>query len=86
MNLLAHFAVGTLGALAVFLLLARLSGETSFSAPFGLIFVGIACAGLAHFLSPWATPAVLLLYALTALSEARQKRRMKRSEAANKAP
>jgi hypothetical protein len=66
---LLHFLVGTAGALAVFLVLTRLSGATSFSAPFGVVFIGIACAALAHFMSPWATPAILLLYALAGVNE-----------------
>ena len=58
-----HFLAGTVGALIVFLIFVRLSGATSFSAPFGLVFVGVACAVLAHYVSPWATPAVIAVYA-----------------------
>jgi len=64
-----HFLAGTVGALAVFLVSERLSGATSFTAPFGIVFIGLVCAGLAHFLSPWATLAVLLLYALAGINE-----------------
>ena len=64
-----HFVVGTAGAFAIFLVLTRISGATSFSAPFGVFLVGIVCANFAHFMSPWATPAVLLFYALAAVSE-----------------
>ncbi len=72
-NALIHFAAGIFGSLFVFLIFTRLSGVKSFSMPFGLIFVGIACASLAQF-SPWATPAVLLLYALVSAHEFQQDR------------
>lgn len=64
-----HFVAGTLGSLAVFLAFFRLSGASSFSAPFGVVFIGIACASLAHFVSPWATPTVLTAYALVSAVE-----------------
>jgi len=38
-------------------------------APFGVIFVGIACAALAHFVSPWATPVIVASYFLVSLGE-----------------
>lgn len=41
---LLHFLAGTIGALALFLVFSRLAGVTSFSAPFGVIFVGIVAA------------------------------------------
>ena len=66
-----HFAFGTVGSLVLFLLFTRLSGATGFSAPFVVIFLGIACASLAHFASPWATPIILLLYLLSCLNELR---------------
>lgn len=69
-----HFAAGTLGSLFIFLIFARVSGAERFSMPFGVIVVGIACASLAHFVSPWATPAVLLLYALVSAQELQQER------------
>jgi hypothetical protein len=72
-----HFVAGTAGALAVFLVLFRLSGATTFSAPFGVIFIGVACASLAHFLSPWATPVVVALYALASVNEMRRDRSSK---------
>lgn len=68
-SVLLHFLVGTAGALTAFLVLTRISGNTSFSTPFGVIFVGIACAALAHFMSPWATPVILLLYVLAGVNE-----------------
>ena len=71
-QVLLHFLLGTLGALLLCVLFARLAGEASFSLPTGCIVVGIACATLAHFLSPWATPAILTLYAIASLHELRQ--------------
>jgi uncharacterized membrane protein YjjP (DUF1212 family) len=72
-----HFAVGAVGSLAVFLVLTRLSGVRRFSAPFGVVFIGIACASLAHFVSPWATPVVIAIYALIGISEVLQDRKAK---------
>jgi len=73
-QVLLHFVVATAGALALALLFARLGGERSFSLPVGCVVIGIACATLAHFLSPWATPVVLVLYAIANLHELRQGR------------
>jgi hypothetical protein len=69
-----HFITGTLGGLVVFFIFTRLSA-TSFSAPLGVIFIGIASASLAHFLSPWATPIVIVLYALANTGEFIQERK-----------
>jgi hypothetical protein len=74
-----HFVAGTLGSLVVFLVVTRLSGARSFSAPFGVVFIGIPCAALAHFLSPWATPAVVTVYALVSVSELLQERKAQKS-------
>jgi hypothetical protein len=71
---LLHLVLGTLGALAILVALARISGEPYGSAAFGAVVVGIACAALAAFLSPWATPAVLVLYALAGAFELRRGR------------
>lgn len=67
-----HFAAGAFGSLIVFLIRARLSGENGFSLPAAPVVVGIACASLSHFLSPWATPAILLLYVLASVNELQQ--------------
>ena len=69
---LVHLVLGTLGALAILAALARISGEPYGSAAFGVIVVGVACAALASFLSPWATPAVLVLYGLAGIFELRR--------------
>lgn len=69
LNIALHFLAGTIGSLLLFLFFTRLSGTERFSAPFVVVFIGIACASLAHFLSPWATPAVLLAYALACANE-----------------
>lgn len=78
-TVLFHFAAGTLGALAVFLLFVRLSGETGFSAPFGVVFFGICCAALAHFLSPWTTPVLLVVYAAASAAEYLQDRKARKA-------
>jgi hypothetical protein len=73
-NVLLHFVVGTLGSLLVFLLTTRLSGVSRFSLPLGVVFIGIVCASLAHFVSAWATPAVILAYAMVSAAEVRRER------------
>jgi hypothetical protein len=75
-----HFAAGTIGSLLIFLGFARLSGE-GFSLPAGPVVIGIACASLSHYVSPWATPAVLLLVALVSAHEFRQSRAAARAVA-----
>jgi hypothetical protein len=74
-TVLLHFVIGSIGALLVYVTCVRISGARRFSAPFGVVFVGIACAALAHFLSPWATLVVLLLHAAAGLREALGDRR-----------
>lgn len=74
-----HFITGTLGALAVFLVFIRLSGAGSFSAPFSAIFIGITCASLSHFLSPWATPAIIIIYAVAIAGEFLQERKARKA-------
>lgn len=71
---LLHFAIGAAGSLALFLLFTWLSGARSFSAPFVVVFIGLTCAALSHFLSPWATPVVLVLYGAVAAVECRNDR------------
>ena len=73
-----HFAIGTAASLVLFLIFTRLSGTRSFSAPFFVMFIGIACASLAHFVSPWATPIVLLVYLVSCINELRLDRAMAR--------
>ncbi len=73
-NVLLHFVVGTLGALLVFLVATRLSGVSRFSVPLGVVFIGIVCSSLAHFVSAWATPAVILAYAMVSAAEVRRER------------
>lgn len=69
-----HFFAGALASLVVSLVFTRLSGVGRFSLPSDVVIVGLACASLSHFASPWATPVVLLLYALTAAAEYRRSR------------
>ena len=69
-----HFAIGSVASLLIFLFFTWLSGVRRFSAPSAVLFIGFTCGLLAHFLSPWATPAVLVLYGLASLSEYRNDR------------
>ena len=71
---LFHFIVGMLGSLFVFLLCTKLSGVERFSFPSAILVVGMVCAALAHFLSPWATPVVLVLYTGASIHELKQDR------------
>ncbi len=84
-TVILHFFAGALGSLAIFLLFVRLSGAGSFSAPFGLVFIGIACAALAHYVSPWATPAIIVAYALQSAVELRRERKQQRSRSSQNA-
>jgi uncharacterized membrane protein YjjP (DUF1212 family) len=70
--------LGAIGSLVVYFVVTRLSGLSRFSAPFGVVFIGIACASLAHFFSPWATPVVIAIYALVGISEVLQDRKAKK--------
>ena len=69
LEVLVHFLVGTLGSLIIFLAFSWAEGVSRFSAPFVIFLVGFSCANLAHFLSPWATPLILLIYFLGSLKE-----------------
>jgi hypothetical protein len=71
---LVHFLLGAAGALAVFLVAARLSGAAGFSFPSAVLVVGINCAVLAHFVTPWATPLVLALSAVATVYEMKRER------------
>ncbi|MGA1409237.1 MAG: hypothetical protein ACO37W_05800 [Prochlorotrichaceae cyanobacterium] len=64
-----HFWISLLGSGSIFLIFFRLSEAQSTSAPFGLVFLAIACGILAVYLSPWATPIVLLVYGIASLQE-----------------
>jgi hypothetical protein len=71
MPLLLHFLVGACGALAIFLVAARITGTRSFSFPSAIVLVGFFCAVASHFVSPWATPAILALHAIATVGETR---------------
>jgi hypothetical protein len=64
MILLLHFLAGAFGALLLFLIFTCVLRREGFSLPTVAIFIGLLCAIFAHFLSGWATPAVLLIYAM----------------------
>jgi len=69
MVFITHFTIGLIGGLVIFWICFRLSGAESTSAPFGLVFLGVACGLLALHLSPWATPAILTVYAFAGFKE-----------------
>ena len=75
---LLHFFIGLAGSAAIFAVFFRLSAAGTTSVPFGLIFFGLACGALAVYVSPWATPAALLVYAAISLKELLEERRDRR--------
>lgn len=80
---LVHFLIGTTGSLTIFLFFSWLEGVRRFSAPFVIFLVGFICANLAHFVSPWATPLILLLYCLGSLQEYREYRAAQKGDRLN---
>ncbi len=66
---LLHFVVGTVGSLVIYLLLVLVWRRQRFSLPVQVVLIGIICASLSHYLTPWATPVVLVLYAILAIRE-----------------
>ena len=77
-----HFALGCGVALLIFLAVSWWSGVRQFSAPFAVVFIGFTCGLFAHFVSPWATPVVLVLYAVVSVNELR----LDRSAASQQSP
>lgn len=69
-----HFVIGSVAALFIFLAFTWLSGVRKFSAPSAVLFIGVTCGVLSHFVSPWATPVVLALYGVAAAAEYRSDR------------
>jgi hypothetical protein len=86
MSLLVHFLIGALGALAIFLVAARVTRTESFSFPSAVVLVGFFCAVASHFATPWATPAILLLYAIATASETRAELAAKKASANRSGP
>ncbi len=74
LSVAAHFAIGSVASLLMFLVFTWLSGARSFSAPFAVIFIGFTCGLLSHFVSPWATPMVVVLYGVALAIECRNDR------------
>lgn len=74
-----HFLMGLIGGGVIFAIFFRLSGADSTSAPFGLVLLAVACGSLAVYVSPWATPAVLVAYVVVSLKEHIDERREGRS-------
>ena len=69
-----HIVIGSVASLLMFLGFLWLSGARSFSAPFAVLFIGFTCGLLSHFVSPWATPGVLVLYGAALAIEYRNDR------------
>jgi uncharacterized YccA/Bax inhibitor family protein len=86
MSLLVHFLIGALGALAIFLVAARVTRTESFSFPSAAVLVGFFCAVASHFASPWATPAILLLYAIATANETRAELAAKKASTSRSRP
>ena len=74
LEFLLHVGIGLIGSVAIFAASFRLSAAETTSAPFGLIFFGLACGALAVNLSPWATPVALLAYAAVSLKASLEER------------
>jgi hypothetical protein len=83
LEFLLHFFIGLAGSAAIFAIFFRLSAARTTSIPFGLIFFGLACGALAVYVSPWATPAALLVYAAMSLKEHLVERRDRRKGSAS---
>lgn len=80
-----HFVIGSVATLLIFLVFTWLSGARSFSAPFAVLFIGFTCGLLSHFVSPWATPVVLVLYGVASLNEYRSDRIAAKKQSSNTA-
>lgn len=72
---LLHFLLGLAGGGLLFWGLMRLAGERSTSAPFGPLLIGLTCGQAAFYISPWATPVILVSYLLFGLIEWHRNRR-----------
>lgn len=78
------FVAATAACAVIYFVRCRLSGETRFSAPLGVVFVGLPAALAAHVTgTPLAALVVVALYALAAWSELREERKLK-AEAARR--
>lgn len=85
LSVAVHFAIGLVASLLIFLVFTWLSGARSFSAPFAVLFIGVTCGLLSHFVSPWATPVVLVLYGVASLNEYRNVRIAAKKQSSNTA-
>ncbi len=85
LNIAIHFVIGSVAALLIFLVFTWLSGVRSFSAPTAVLLIGFACGLLSHFVSPWVTPVVLVLYGVASLEEYRNDRIAARKQASEPA-
>lgn len=81
-----HAVVAAVLAGAIFAFFAWLDGETRTSLPLAPLLIGLQAGLLAHHLSPWATPGLLLAYALACWVEWRRTRRARAAAAAARPP
>ena len=68
-NPLFHFLLGAIVSFLFYLWVSKRTGIEGFSFPSASLLVGVICAVLANFLSPWVTPVVLFAYAVATLNE-----------------
>lgn len=72
------FVAASAACAVIYVLRCRWSGETKFSAPLGVVLVGLPAAAFAHLAgTPWAALVVVILYALAAWSELREERKLR---------
>ncbi|MEA3456841.1 MAG: hypothetical protein U9R26_10050 [Campylobacterota bacterium] len=69
---IGNFLIGTIGSLAIFLLMTRLDDEESFSAPFFIVVIGMACAALSILFGYLSTWIILGIYAISSIVEMRR--------------
>lgn len=63
--MIINFLIGTIGSLAIFLLISQINGEEGFSAPFFVILIGLVSAILSIFFGYISTWVILGIYAIT---------------------
>ena len=70
--LVLHVLMGSGGAFIMVRLAAHFAGETRGSFPGSVLVMGLLCGVFAHFVSPWATPVLLVFFAGVTVAEARR--------------
>ena len=76
-----NFIGGALAALVIFLIANKIEGSPSFSMPTAIVIVGFACGMASFYVSSFATPAILALYAFSAIKEALETRKWNKEHA-----